>query len=667
MKHAEAKHRIEELVKQLKRYDYEYHVLDSPTISDVEYDRLRRELERLEHEHPDLVRDDSPTQRVGGEVLEQFEKVRHEVPMLSLDNAFDEGDLRAFDARLQKRVGSVSYSVEPKIDGLAASLRYRNGRLERAATRGDGAIGEDITHNVRTIRSVPLQLDRSVDLEVRGEIYMSKSAFLKLNEARKAQGMSPFKNPRNAAAGTMRQLDSRVAARRELDMFVYSVFVPDAEADQPQHEILSMLRELGFKVNPHILRAGDIDTVIDAVRNLEATRQDFPYDIDGVVVKVNERHLYEHIGYTVKSPRWAIAYKFQAEEAMSRVRSIHVQIGRTGQATPVATLEPVELAGSTVSRATLHNEDYVAKKDIRIEDYVVVRKAGDIIPEVVGVVFERRSGTEKPFQMPHSCPQCQSALKRIEGEADHFCPNPECPARNVQRLIHFASREAMNIEGLGIRLIERLYDEGHLKRIPDIYRLKEQRQQLISHSGLGERSVDKLLENIEASKTNSLEQLLFGLGIRHVGKKVSRLISSHFPSIDAILESSREELLAIEEIGPKIADSVVTFFASEANRRLLEELKALGLTMRYHQTGSDQDTLKDLTFVLTGSLQTMTRREARDRIESLGGRVSSSVSGNTDYLLAGDNPGSKLEKARRHDVEVLDEAAFERLIDTRRK
>jgi len=649
------KKRIEELRKKIRRYDYEYHVLDDPSISDVEYDKLMKELVELEEKHPEYQREDSPTERVGGKVLDAFEKVDHDIPMLSLSNAFSHDDLRDFDNRLKKIVDEFNYVVEPKIDGLAAALRYENGKLVRAATRGDGSTGEDVTHNVKTIRSVPLKLEKNVTMEVRGEIFMPKAAFLSLNEKRDEKGEKPFKNPRNAAAGSIRQLDSKVAAKRDLDMLIYSRAERDEHAKKTHLEILEELKDLGFKVNPHIKKADDIDAVIKIVDTLEDERSDFPYEIDGVVIKVNQRKLYQTIGYTAKSPKWAIAYKFQAEEVMSRIKDIFFQVGRTGQITPVAQMEPVDVQGSTVSRATLHNEDYIREKDIRINDYVAIKKAGDVIPEVVSVIKERRSGDEQEFEMITECPKCQTELERYGSEKDYFCPNPDCPAKNVNGLIHFASRDAMNIEGLGNRIIEHFYNEGFLKSIPDIYRLKAHRDQLVEKAGFGEKSIDKLLDNIEKSKKKSLENLIFGLGIRFVGKKVSKTLAMHFKSMNALMATDYDNLIAIEDIGEKIAESVVQYFRNEQNITMIEELNQEGLNMDYLGEIAKNGAFSGKTVVLTGSLETMTRDEAKDLIEAQGGKVTGSVSKKTDFLCAGENPGSKLDKAKSLNVAIIDE------------
>ncbi len=655
--------KIQDLRKRIEHYDYEYHVLDRPSISDIEYDKLLNELVELEEKHPEYKTNDSPTMRVGGEVLEGFKKVDHDIPMLSLGNAFNADDLIAFDNRLKKIVSDFTYMVEAKIDGLAASLKYEEGYLVRAATRGNGTTGEDITHNVRTIKSVPLHLKQPLTIEVRGEIFMPKAAFMKLNEARNENGDALFKNPRNAAAGTIRQLDSKIAAQRDLDMFIYAMSEADSEAEITHEEALKKLSDLGFKTNPVSMKATTIDAVITQAKTIENDRHDYPYDIDGVVVKVNERTLYETIGYTAKSPKWATAYKFKAEEVMSVIKDIFFQVGRTGQVTPVAVMEPVEVAGSTVSRATLHNEKYVLDKDIRIHDSVSIKKAGDIIPEVVGVIKERRDGTQVPFKMIENCPKCETPLQRSQSELEHFCPNPECPAKRLETMIHFASREAMNIEGLGTKIMELYYNEGYLKSIPDIYRLNDHKDALMNRSGFGKKSIEKLLLNIEKSKENSLENLLFGLGIRFVGKKVSKVLAMHFKDMFAIVESQVDDLLALDDIGEKIAYSVTTYFSNDDNVAIINDLNTMGVNMKYKGKAPSQGVFSGKTIVLTGSLSSMSRKEAKEKIEALGGKVTGSVSKNTDYLCAGEDPGSKYDKAQSLGVAIIDEDTLRDMLD----
>lgn len=657
------KKRIESLKEQLKYHNHQYYVLDHPTISDIEYDALMQELIDLENDNPEYLTSDSPSQRVGGEVLDKFTKVEHTLPMLSLSNAFNEDDLKKFDNRIRKAQPNITYVVEAKIDGLAASLIYENGQLIRGATRGNGTIGEDITHNIKTIKSIPLSLNKAISLEVRGEVFISKESFAKLNDQRRSQGLEPFKNPRNAAAGTMRQLDSKVAAERDLDMFIYSITEKDEDAVNTHFEVLNHLKELGFKINNEVRKYETINDVIVRVKTLEEMRQDLPYDIDGVVVKVNERKYYEEIGYTAKSPKWAIAYKFKAEEVITKVNDIFFQVGRTGQITPVASLEPVDVQGSTVSRATLHNEDYLKEKDIRLHDDVIIKKAGDIIPEVVSVIKENRDDSSQPFEFIKSCPVCGGPIERKGSEADHYCVNDDCPAKNMEGLIHFSSRGAMNIEGLGERIIELFYNEGYLKTIPDIYRLHERRDKLIVRAGFGVKSIDKLLSNIEKSKDNSLEKLVFGLGIRFVGSKVSKVLAMHFKTLSDMMDASETEFKAVDEIGDKIAASLVTYFNDEDNKSLIQELADLGINMTYDGPEKQTGVFDGKTFVITGKLPNLTRNEAKLIIEKQGGKVTSSVSKNTDYLLAGEDAGSKYDKAEKLSVRIIDEETLYEIIE----
>lgn len=652
----DAEKRIAELKEKINQYDYEYHVLDDPTISDVEYDKLLNELTQLEEDHPQYKRDDSPTQRVGGKVLDGFTKVEHSIPMMSLANAFDESDLRAFDERVRKYVDDYSYVVEAKVDGLAASLIYEEGKLVRAATRGNGQVGEDITHNARTIKSVPLSLNKAVSLEVRGEIFMNRAAFMALNEKRAKAEEPLFKNPRNAAAGSVRQLDSKIAASRSLDMFIYSLAERDDEVTMTQSETIDYLKDLGFKTNPYQC-FDSIDEVVEASIAIEKNRHDYKYEIDGAVVKVNQKPLYKTIGYTAKSPKWAIAYKFKAEEVATTINAIKYQVGRTGQITPVAVLEPVEIQGSTVSRATLHNDRYILDKDIRVGDDVLIRKAGDIIPEVVAVIEERRD-MQEPFTMISHCPKCDTPLKRTESKADLYCDNPSCPAKKVEALIHFASRKAMNIEGLGNRIIELFYNEGYLQDIRDIYTLQEHKDVLVTRAGFGQKSIEKLLKHIETSKSNSAELLLFGLGIRYVGEKVSRVLAMHYGSLFDMIECKIEDLRAIDEVGDKIAQSVEAYFSNEENIALLRDLHDQGVNMKYKGHVNQSGIFTDKTIVLTGKLEHFTRDEARERIEAEGGKVTSSVSKKTDFVLAGEDAGSKLTKAQELGVDVLTEEDF---------
>ena len=659
----EIKKRIEELTTLLEKYSYEYYVLDNSEISDQEFDALLHELIQLEKSYPEYAKSNSPTKRVGSIVLDKFEKVTHDVPMMSLSNAFNENDLRDFDGKIIKEVGNVTYNVELKIDGLAGSVKYKNGNLVLGASRGNGLVGENITNNIQTIKSIPLKIDYLNDLEVRGEIFMSKKSFEAANKERLLNDLAEFKNPRNAASGSIRQLDSGVAANRNLDMFIYSVVSPEKHLIKNHSEALSFAKKLGFHINPLSKICNNIDEVIDYINIYTAKRHSLEYEIDGIVIKVNHLDLYDKIGFTAKSPKWAIAYKFPAEEVITKINSITFQVGRTGQITPVANLDPVIIQGSTVSRATLHNEDYVIDKDIREQDYVVIKKAGDIIPEVVKVVFDRRTEESIPFLMIKECPVCKKLLVRKTGESGHYCVNPLCDAKKIEGLIHFASRKAMAIEGLGERIIEQFYNDGFLNSIKDIYLLKEHREELIIKEGFGVKSIDKLLENIEKSKNNNLDKLLFGLGIRHVGEKVSKVIVTNYPSLDDLGKWIYEDLINIDEIGSVIAKSLIDYFKLEENIKLMSELKELGVNTRYTSNVNNKDEFITNTFVLTGKLELYTRNEAKELIESLGGKVSSSVSKKTTYVVAGSDAGSKLTKALKLGVKVLTEREFKDLID----
>ena len=657
------KKRIYELRELLTGYNYEYYILDNPSVSDQEFDALLHELIKLEEENPEFMSADSPTVRVGSVVLDKFEKVNHDVPMMSLSNAFNEDDLKAFDEKIVKEVGTVTYNVELKIDGLAGSLKYSAGSLVQGATRGNGVIGENITNNVKTINTIPLAINYMFDLEVRGEIFMSNKSFEKANKERAELGQDLFKNPRNAAAGSVRQLDSKVAAKRNLDMFIYSVISPEEHGMQSHKDALDFAKNLGFKVNPQSKLCNSIDEVIEYINKYTEMRNDLGYDIDGIVIKVNEIDLYDRIGYTAKSPKWAIAYKFPAEEVITRINSITFQVGRTGQITPVANLDPVIVQGSTVSRATLHNEDYVVDKDIRDHDYVVIKKAGDIIPEVVRVIKERRDESSKPFEMIKVCPKCETSLERKSGESDHYCMNDFCDAKLIEKLIHFGSRKAMNIEGLGDRIVEQFYNDGFISKISDIYRLKDHYQDLIVKEGFGVKSIDKLLENIEKSKEQRLDKLLFGLGIRHVGEKVSKVIAAHFEEIDALYDITYDELIEIDEIGGVIAESLLGYFREEININEIRELQEFGLDTTYESTVKEKEGFAGKTFVLTGKLEIFTRTEAKNLIENLGGKVSSSVSKKTSFVVAGSDAGSKLTKAQDLGVVVLSEEEFKQLLE----
>ena len=652
-----SKQRVEELTKLLNQYNKEYYVLDKPSVSDREYDRLMQELIELEAQYPELKSSTSPTVRVGGAVLEGFNKVQHEKPMLSLGNAFNEGDLRDFDARIRKVSPNISYVCELKIDGLAVTLHYRDGQFVKGATRGDGVVGEDISENLKTIQTIPLHIPYKDPLEVRGEVYMSKATLDKLNKQRAEKGEELFANPRNAAAGSLRQLDSRIAAKRELAMFCYAVPSAEELGCQTHDESLQKIEELGFNVNPNREVCDSIDGVLAYIEKWSTNRFDLPYEIDGIVIKVNQLNEQQKLGSTVKSPRWAIAYKFPAEEVETILKDIIFTVGRTGMVTPNAVLEPVRVAGTRVSRATLHNEDYVKERDIRINDRVIIRKAGEIIPEVVKPVIDARHGDEAPFEMIQECPRCGSELIREAGEADYYCLNIDCPARIVESLCHFVSRDAMNIDGLGVKVVEQLYDNQLIENVADIYKL--QKEQLLPLERMGEKKVTNLLTAIENSKQNSLERLLFGLGVRHVGSKTAKVLAAHFETIDALMQATFDDFKGIAEIGDVIANSILHYFTQEANVQLINELKALGLNMSYTgakvSTANEANEFYGKTVVLTGTLATLSRKEAGVKLEALGAKVSGSVSAKTDFLVAGEKSGSKLKKAQELGVTVIDE------------
>lgn len=653
-----SRERILELREILRRLSREYYELDSPTVSDQEYDRYMQELIDLENRYPDMADPSSPTQKVGGEVLEGFVKVAHKTRMISLANAFNYEDLLAFDERVRKVVPHATYQVELKMDGLAMSLHYAHGQFKQAVTRGDGSVGEDVTNNVKTIASIPMSIPYQNDLEVRGEVIMPKAVFEKLNEERKENGEEPFANPRNAAAGSIRQLDSSIARKRKLDAYWYFLMDAQALGCHTQSEALAFLDHNGIKTNPLRRICKDIDEAWAFIQEMTERRNDLPYEIDGMVLKVNELDRWEEIGETVKSPKWAIAYKFPAEEVITRLKDIKITVGRTGKITPNAVLEPVRVAGSLVSAATLHNEDMIATKDVRINDFVVIHKAGDIIPEVVRSLPERRDEHSQKYVFPKYCPICHSPLVRYPDEAAHYCINQDCPARVSESIIHFASREAMNIDTLGSKRVELFCEKGIFKSVEDIYSLKDKRDELLKLEGFKEKSVDKLLNAIEASKQNPLEDLVFGLGIRQVGKKAARILAQHFKTMDALMQASKEELTQIRDIGEITAISILDFFALESNRQMIEKLRVAGCRMDSDQIETNESMFTNKTVVLTGSLSLFTRDEARALLERLGANVASSVSKKTDLVIYGENAGSKLEKALQLNVSVMDEATF---------
>ncbi len=654
-----AEQRINELRELLNQYGYEYYVLDKPSVPDAEYDRLMQELLQLEKQFPELKTPDSPSVRVGGAVLDMFEKVEHRTPMLSLGNAFNEGDLKDFDRRIRQTAGDdFSYVCELKIDGLAVSLRYEDGLFVQGATRGDGTVGEDITENLKTIQSVPLRLRENVTLEVRGEAYMPKRSFEALNQARSERGEELFANPRNAAAGSLRQLDPKIAASRRLDVFLYGIVNIGDSGIESHSEGLDYLDRLGFKTNKERRKCSAIEDVIEFVKGWVEKRPHLPYEIDGIVIKVDSLEQQAELGTTAKSPRWAIAYKFPAEEVVTTLLDIELSVGRTGVITPTAILEPVKVAGTTVQRASLHNEDLIREKDIKIGDTVVVKKAGDIIPEVVNVLAAQRTGEEQDFYMPTHCPECESELVRLEGEVALRCINPKCPAQIREGLIHFVSRDAMNIEGLGEKVISQLFAEKLISDVADIYKLT--REQLLALERMGEKSVSNLLKAIEASKSNSLEKLLFGLGIRLVGAKAAKTLAQQFGTMANLAAAKRDDLITINEIGGKMADSIVAFFEQEEAKELLEELTTAGVNMEYKGpkpvTPQESDSIfAGKTVVLTGKLEQLSRNEAKEKIEALGGNVAGSVSKKTHLVIAGEDAGSKLAKAQELGIEVWDE------------
>ncbi|HAK0948267.1 TPA: NAD-dependent DNA ligase LigA [Listeria monocytogenes] len=653
------KKRYEELINILDQYSYDYYVIDNPTVEDAEYDQKMQELLKIEEAHPEWVTPESPSKRVGGEVLEGFKKVAHDTPMLSLANAFNHEDLADFDRRIRDKVGDdIAYMCELKIDGLAVSLQYENGKYKQGATRGDGTIGEDITANLRTIRSIPMKLQKDYSIEVRGEAFMPKRSFQKLNEIREEEGQMLFANPRNAAAGSLRQLNTKIAASRNLDIFLYAVADFGEMGVETHSAGLDMLETLGLKVNKERRLCSSLEEVYAYIDEWTEKRADLAYDIDGIVLKLNNLEQQRQMGTTVKSPRWSIAYKFPAEEVPTKLLDIELNVGRTGVITPTAVLEPVRVAGTTVSRASLHNEDLITEKDIRIGDTVLIKKAGDIIPEVIKSITEGRSGSEEPFHMPKKCPTCDSELVRLEEEVALRCINPKCPAQIKEGLIHFVSRNAMNIDGLGEKVIIQLFSQHLIKDVADLFFLSKEK--LLELERMGEKSVTNLLASIEASKQNSLEKLLFGLGIRHVGAKAAKSLAVHFETMDNLKVADKETLTSINDIGEKMADSIVTYFANEEVHDLLEELKRAGVNMTYTGPKLEDMSEEELVFagktvVLTGKLEKLTRNDAKALIESLGGNVSGSVSKKTDVVVAGSDAGSKLAKAEELAIPIWSE------------
>ena len=646
--------RVEELTKILNEANYNYYVLDNPTITDQEYDKYLRELLDIETEHPELAKANSPTNRVGGEVIDKFNKIVHARPMLSLANVFNEEEIKDFDSKIKKEGYNPEYVCEYKIDGLSVALIYEHGELVRGVTRGDGVTGEDITHNVKTIKSIPLTLPRPIDIEVRGEIFMNKSTLKKLNEQREKEGQPLLQNVRNAAAGSIRQLDSRITAKRELDNFIYYLPEPEKYGIKTHLEALEFMKSLGFKVNPANKLVSDIAGILDFIAEITEKRNTLPYEIDGVVIKVNDISMQEKLGYTAKYPKWATAYKFPATEVLTKLTDIIFTVGRTGRVTPNAVLEPVIVMGSTIHRATLHNEEYVLSKNLMIGDIVSIRKAGDVIPEVVEAKFERRTGKEIPFQMIHECPMCHSKLEKITGQADYYCRNTECPKRNIESIIHYVSRDAMNIEGLGEEIVEELYNLGFIKNITDLYSLKDKKKAIMEFDGYGEKSLNKIIENIENSKNNSMERLLYGLGIKEIGTKTAKLLASEFSNMDMLIQATEEELESIRDIGKVTAQSVVKYFAT--HRDLIDELRNLGINMTYQGKNMGiNELVTDKRFVITGTITGLGRKEIKEKLESYNAHVSESVSKNTDIVIVGANPGSKYQDALNLGITIWDE------------
>lgn len=662
----EAKKEIEELRKQINYHNYRYYVLDSPVISDQEYDKLMRRLEELEHLYPDLITPDSPTQKVGAPPREEFGTVTHSIPMLSLQNAFTPEEVLDFDRRIKRMLGTerIEYVAEPKIDGLAVELVYRDGIYVQGSTRGDGYVGEDVTENIRTIRSLPLRLlesDLPIPslLEVRGEVYMSKKDFAELNRQRESEGEPLFANPRNAAAGSVRQLDPSVTAKRKLNIFVYAIGRLEGVELRKHWEVLQSLKKWGLRVNPEVRLCKSIEEAIGFHKSLGERRRSLDYEIDGIVIKVNDLGLQAELGEISRSPRWAVAYKFEPEQATTVIKDIIVQVGRTGALTPVAIMEPVHVGGVEVKRATLHNQDEIDRKDIRIGDTVVVQRAGDVIPEVVCVVKEKRTGKERKFKIPDRCPICGSGVYKDPDEAVSRCTNISCPARIKQSIKHFSSKGAMDIEGLGVKLIEQLVDRGLVKTVADIYRLKK--SDLVELERFGEKSAQNLLESIEKSKQTTFARLIYALGIRHVGEHVARVLADHFTSFEEIEEASIDELTSIPEIGPKVAESINTFFKQKQNVAVINDLLRYGVKFTTRKDAK-AGKLSGKVFVFTGALSGYTRNQAKKLVEQLGGRVASSVSKKVDYVVVGSDPGSKLEEARRLGIKTIDEATFTKMV-----
>lgn len=669
MERAEAKERIKELRNKIEEHNYRYYVLDDPTITDKEYDSLLGELEDLEEQYPEFQTSSSPTQRVGAKPADEFESAEHSQPMLSLSNAFEEKEVWEFEDRVFRKldgVDQVTYITEPKLDGLAVEIIYQDGELTSALTRGDGFTGEVVTRNIKTIRSVPLRLRSSEDdlpstLEVRGEVYMGKESFQQMNQRRAKEGKDLFANPRNAAAGSLRQLDPSVTAKRPLDAFFYDTGVVDGKTISTQEELLTYLPKIGFRVNPHTRKCESIEEAINFFEDIRKEREDIPYEIDGIVIKVNDFSIRERLGTKTRSPRWALAYKFPPERARTEILDINVSVGRTGALTPVAILEPVEVKGATISRATLHNQDEIDEKDIRIGDTVLIQRAGDVIPKVIKPVKQERDGSEQKFQIPTQCPVCDEPVKKPKGEAIHRCVNISCPARIKESIKHYASKGAADIDGLGDRIVEQLVDNDLIDSIPDLYKLEK--EQISGLERMGDKSADNLLEALDESKEISFSRLIYALGIRHVGEHLARVLAGEFSGFENLKKAPPEELVSINEIGPEVAESITNFFSNKKNLQLLDELQSVGITYQLPE-GTGQDLLSGKKFVFSGKLDNYTRNEAQNFVEELGGRATSSVSTQTDYLVLGQNPGSKYDEAEDLEVEVIDEQEFMDIIQS---
>lgn len=660
------KERIEELVKILNEANYNYHVLDNPTITDQEYDKYLRELVTLEEKYPEYVLEESPTKRVGGKVLDKFNKITHKIPMLSLGNVFNEDEIRDFDSRIKKAGINPTYVCELKIDGLSVSLRYEDGVLVSGATRGDGVTGEDITNNVKTIKVIPLKLNKPITIEVRGEIYMEKETLKKINDERSKQNLPLLQNVRNAAAGSIRQLDSKITAKRNLNNWIYHLPNPLDYGITKHSDALMFMKSLGFKVNPSFKICNNIDEVWSFIEEYTKKRESLPYEIDGIVIKVNSIEDQNKLGFTAKYPKWATAYKFPHNDVLTKLTDIIFTVGRTGQITPNAVLEPVLVMGSTIARATLHNEDFVNNLGLMIGDTVMIHKAGDVIPEVEGAIKERRNGTEKPFVMIKNCPICGSVLEKKDGQVDYYCMNVLCPARNIESLIHFASRNAMNIDGLGSEIIEDFYNEGFIKEVDDFYKLESHKEEILLLEGFGLKSFNNMIEAINNSKNNSLERLLFGLGISNVGSKTAKILASNYENIDNLMNASVSELTLIKDIGSIIAESVYNYF--QTHKDLIYRLKMNDVNMKY--IGEEKYISEFITgkkFVMTGTISFMTRDEIKDLIQKYDGDFSESVSSKTDVLILGENPGSKYEKAKKLGINIWNEEVFKNIVDSLNK